>query len=117
MSESFLTVIEGDADDGAPVIRRPRSKFCRHHRFQLDGGSRRVYCGDCAQEVHAYDALEILAGMYERINGRYKRAVAETKRAEASLEDLKRQERNAKSRVRRANTSEPLAHTTEGQDA
>src|SRR5579862_4512772 len=103
MSEPIgLTVIEGGGDDGdAPVVRRPRAKFCRHHRFQLDGGSRRVYCGDCEQEVDAYEALDIMANMFERVNGRYKRAAIEARRIEVRLEELKRQERNAKARVRR----------------
>jgi hypothetical protein len=97
-----LRVIAGEAEEDAPVKVRRRERFCRHHRFQLDATARRVYCGDCEGEIDAFDALKILADMFERVNGRYKHASAEAKRVEARLQELKRQERNAKARVRRA---------------
>lgn len=98
-----LQVLDGGGEgDAAPVTRRTRTGYCRHQRFQLDCGSRRVYCGACEQEVDAFDALHTLAGMFERVNSRYKAASAEAKRVEARLADLKRQESNAKARVRRA---------------
>jgi hypothetical protein len=95
-----LRIVDG-GDAEVPVVRQPRQRFCRHGRFRLDETARRVYCGECEQEVDAFGALYAIATMFERVNSQYKHAQAEAKHVEQRLEELKRLERNAKARVRR----------------
>lgn len=107
-----LRVIDGGGDD-PPLVRRPRDRRCSHNqRFEVSETTRRVYCGDCDQEVDAIDVLLNLARRRERLVHAAKSAKAEARRVEARLEDLKREERNARARLARLQQRIPAGEET-----
>lgn len=86
----------------SPVRERPRERFCRHERVELDGEARRVYCSDCKIEVDAFAALLNLSRHFVRWQTRYAQAARAAKQMEDQAAELKRELRNLKARVRRA---------------
>ena len=101
--ELFSTVDQ--AEQNAPIAtrrRNPAEPYCGHHGgIDLVRGNRRAYCRDCGREIDCFEALQKLAGTWERYVEAWKRAKREAEAAGARLEELKRQERNIKARIRR----------------